>query len=159
MKILTINNVNELINKSVCFASKQYEANSDVWGQATITGINLNDRHPLSVVGEAEEGEMLQYAFINERGEFCLGDSDRPVWVWSPKSKFLVVKRVGEPSNDRYVWSKEDIEDGGWLDVSEDSLLNAKEAVLLIEELRFYCSTKGYYNVQLHIEEVEEEED
>jgi len=150
MKTINKQNISELLNKSICFYCKQYMANSDIYGQATVKDIDMSSRNPLKVVSEGGEGDMLRYAFFNNFGELCLGDADRLIKVWPSSSHFLVCMEEGDKRS--HVCNKSDVEAGG---AKEVRALSYTEAMNIKDELSFYCAAKGRYGVEFTIEEVE----
>ena len=81
MTTLTINNIQEFIDKPISIYCKQYEGNADVYGKAVITEFSKDERNPIKVGNATGEGHFLEYAIINENGVICIGDEDRPVEV------------------------------------------------------------------------------
>jgi hypothetical protein len=79
MTTLTINNIHELINKPISIYCKQWEGDCDVYGQAVITEFSKDKCNPIKVGDATGDGHYLEFAIINEKGEICIGDSDRPV--------------------------------------------------------------------------------
>lgn len=79
MNTLTTNNISELKNRVISIYCKQWEGNADVYGQAVITDFCAGARNPIKVGDATGEGHFLEHAIVNEKGEVCIGDSDRPV--------------------------------------------------------------------------------
>lgn len=78
---LTKDNANEIVGKRVYFFSEQYHANPNAEGITNVESFDASKRNPLIGMVESGEETGLNFAFINEDGEICLGDSDRPVFV------------------------------------------------------------------------------
>lgn len=83
MTTLTTNNINEFMNKVINIYCKQWEGNADVKGSAVIVSFEPSKRNPIRVDCTTGEGRFLNYAIINEDGNICIGDEDRPVIVES----------------------------------------------------------------------------
>lgn len=78
---LTKGNANEIVGKRVYFFSEQDPANANAEGITNIESFDANKFNPILGMVESGEDTGLNFAIINEDGEICLGDSDRPVFV------------------------------------------------------------------------------
>lgn len=73
-------NLKDFIGKPMFYFSDQYVANGPVEGVALITSVDMEDEHPITC-DEEYSVNTLKFAFINNNGLVCLGDSDRTVYV------------------------------------------------------------------------------
>lgn len=143
MTTLTINNIHEFINKPISIYCKQYEGNADVYGQAVITDFNKDERNPIKVGDATGEGHFLEYAIVNEKGEICIGDSDRPVQyelsdngMTTKEVVYNDFKRTFSPVNgyNNLPFSVKESSDGAFVTIGKDKLLN-RHYMKLIEAI------------------------
>lgn len=81
MTTLTTNNISEFMYKVLNIYCKQWEGNADVKGSAAIVSYDPTKRNPIRTDCTSGEGRYLDFAIINDKGEICIGDEDRPVMV------------------------------------------------------------------------------
>ena len=91
MTTLTTNNINEFMHKVLNFYCKQWEGNADVKGSAVIVSFDPTKRNPIRVDCTTGEGRFLNFAIVNDNGEICIGDEDRPVILESMVIKLYKV--------------------------------------------------------------------
>lgn len=80
---LTADNARSFVGKRIYFYSRQYAANEDAEGVSVIVSMS-NERKLFQceiVEGDSTGINYMNFAFLNADGDYCIGDSDRPVYV------------------------------------------------------------------------------
>lgn len=81
METISKNNIEKFVGKRITSRCRQYQANHDIYGRATILSVDMNQRNPIMAENLTGEGRFILNAFINTDGYLCIGDSDRIVYT------------------------------------------------------------------------------
>ena len=120
---LTTANVQKIIGKKVVFFARQFSGNYDVIGVAKVNGYTEGKRNPIDAEGILWDGDFMNFAIVNEDGEICIGDSDRPVFFAITNSTMGL-----SDIRKRFVWNSFNAKNWAFPKVSDDMIVVIADA-------------------------------